>query len=274
MTRASAPRFGWARAASIAILAIVFLTPLAFMIVGSLRTPGLPPPDGFELWPETTRPENYETVFDFIPLWTFLRNSLLVAAIAVPLTVLIASWAGFTIATTTRKMRRALITVSLVALMIPLSALWVPRFVMFKWLGLVDTIWPLVAPALMATTPFYVLVFALAYSRVPKELYEAARLDGLSPLEIWRKVAWPLAKPAAFAVGVLAFVFHWANFIDPLLYLSTEANYTLPLGLRSLQTLEPTNHPILLAACVMAALPPIVAFLLAQRAFFTKTLDV
>ena len=273
MSRAGVSR-GWARPAAIGGLSLLFLAPLAFMVLGSLRTPGLPPPDGFEVVPDALRWSNYETVFDFIPLGTFLGNSLLVAAIAVPVTVLFASWAGFAIATATPRARRILVTMSLVALMVPLSALWVPRFVMFRWLGLVDTIWPLVAPALMATTPFYVLVFALAYGRVPTELYEAARLDGLSPFAIWRKVAWPLAKPAAFAVAVLAFVFHWANFIDPLLYLSTEEKYTLPLGLRSLQALEPTNHPILLAACVMAALPPVLAFVAAQRAFFTKTLEV
>jgi multiple sugar transport system permease protein len=159
-------------------------------------------------------------------------------------------------------------------LMIPLSALWVPRFVMFRWAGLIDTLWPLMLPALMATTPFYVLLFALSYARVPKELYEAARLENMSPLAIWRRVAWPLAKPTAFAVAVLAFTWHWSNFVDPLLYLSSAENFTVTLGLRALQTLEPTNHPILLAGAVLVSLPPIIAFLAAQRSFFAKTLEV
>ncbi len=149
-----------------------------------------------------------------------------------------------------------------------------PRFVMFRWLGLLDTLWPVIAPALMATTPFYVLLFALAYSRIPATLFEAARLEGLSPFAIWRKVAWPLAVPAAFAVAVLAFAWHWANFIDPLLYVSSPEKLTVSVGLRALQTLEPTNHPILLAASVMVTAPPVVAFLAAQRSFFTRTLGV
>jgi len=145
---------------------------------------------------------------------------------------------------------------------------------MFRWAGLIDTPWPLIALSLMGTSPFYVLVFAVAYGRVPRALYEAARVEGLSPLGIWRRVALPLAKAAASAVGVLAFVFHWSNFVDPLLYLSSPERYTLPLGLRSLQTLEPTNHPILLAASVIVTVPPVVAFFAAQRAFFVRTLDL
>lgn len=262
------------RALAVAVLSFLFLVPLAFMILGSIRTPGLPPPDGFEVVPSEIRWANYETVFQLIPMRQMLINSLVIVAIAVPVTVLVASWAGYTIATARPRTQKRLIIISLVALMVPATALWVPRFVMFRWAGLTDTIWPLVAPALMATTPFYVLIFAFAYWRIPKELYEAARVEGLSDAGIWRKVAFPLAKPAAFAVAVLAFVFHWSNFIDPLLYISTEQRATASLGLRTLQTLEPTLHPILLAAAVIVTIPPVIAFLLAQRAFFTKTLEV
>jgi multiple sugar transport system permease protein len=256
------------------LLCGLFLLPLAFMVTGSLRTPGLPPPDGFEWLPSPLRVSNYETIFLFVPLWTFLRNSLIVVAIAVPVTVLVASLAGFVIATADAGTRKVLIVLSLVALMIPVTALWVPRFALFRWVGLIDTLVPLMAPALMATTPFYVLLFALAYARLPRALFEAARLEGLSPAQIWRKVAWPLGKPVAFAVAVLAFAFHWSNFIDPLLYLSSEESYTVSLGLRSLAALEPTNHPILLAASVVAAAPPVIAFLIAQRSFYRDALEV
>ena len=260
------------RGLSIAALSLLFLAPLAFMAVGSLRQPGLPPPDGFEFVPDPVHTGNYDGVFLFVPMWTYMRNSLVVVAVAVPVTVLFASWAGFAIATASTRVRRRLVAISLLCLMVPVSALWVPRFVMFQWLGLVDTLVPLMVPALMATTPFYVLLFALVYSRIPKELFEAAAVESLSPRSIWRKVAWPLARPAAFAVAVLAFVFHWSNFVDPLLYLSSEDLYTVPLGLRSLAALEPTLYPVLMAASVMVTVPGVVAFFLAQRSFFTRTL--
>lgn len=263
-----------ARYVAAALLGALFLMPLFFMVAGSLRPPGLPPPDGFEWLPEQLRWSNYRSVFGIVPMWTYMRNSFAVVAVAVPVTVLLASWAGFAIATARPRTQRRLVVLSIVALMVPLSALWVPRFVMFRWLGLVDTLWALIAPALMATTPFYVLLFALVYARVPDNLYEAARLDGLSPLAVWWRVAWPLGRPATFAVAVLAFVFHWSNFVDPLLYLSDTDLFTLPIGLRALQSLEPSNHSILLAGSVIVTLPAVIAFIAAQRAFFTKTLRV
>jgi multiple sugar transport system permease protein len=265
---------GSRRTLVIGIACAVLLLPLFFMVVGSLRAPGLAPPDGVEWVPDPIQWSNYSLVDNFIPLGQMVRNSLLVVLIAVPLTVLVASLAGFAIVSARPATRRILIGLSLVALMVPAAALWVPRFALFKWLGLTDTFVPLVAPALMATSPFYVLLFALAYWRVPRNLFDAARLDGLSPLQVWRRVALPLAKPTVFAVAVLAFAAHWSSFVEPLLYLSNPDRFTVPLGLRALQTLEPANHPILLAASVLVTIPPVIAFLLAQRAFFSKTLEV
>lgn len=263
-----------ARTTATVLLALLFLLPIAFMFSGALRTAGGPPPDGFDLVPDKATFENFRIVTSIVDLWGQMFNSAVIVAVAVPVTVIVASWAGFVIATGTRRTRYFLIAVSVIALMVPATALWVPRFVMFRSAGLLDSIWPLVAPASMATSPFYVLLFALAYSRIPRQLFDAARVEGLSQLRIWWQVAWPLGRPAAFAVAMLAFVFHWSNFIDALLYLSTAENYTLPLGLRTLQTLEPTLHPLMLAGAAIATIPAVVAFLLGQRALFARTLEV
>ena len=265
---------GVARGAAIAAFCALLVLPILFMFLGSLQPPGQPPPAGFDVIPETAHWDNYEHVTLFVDLWKQMRNSVIVIVVAVPLTVLVASWAGFAIVTGTRKMRNLLIGVSIAALMVPATALWVPRFVMFKWLGLVDTLWSLMTPALMATSPFYVLIFALAYSRIPAQLFEAARIEGLSPVRTWATIAWPLARPAAFAVAILAFVFHWSNFIDALLYVSSRDLQTLPLGLRALQTLEPTLHPLMLAGAAIATVPSLVAFLVGQQALFARTLEV
>lgn len=264
----------WKRTTAIVVLSLLFLLPFGLMIVGSLRDPTILPKRGFDLIPEALYFSNYEDVLAFAPLWDFTRNSLFVVAIAVPVTVLVASWAGFAIARAEPKAQRRLVVLSLLALMVPATLLWIPRFVMFRWLDLVDTPWPLIAPALMATTPFYVLLFALVYARIPKSLFEAAELDGLSPFAVWRRVAFPLGRPAVFAVAVLAFAWHWSNFFDPLIYLSTPEKYTLPMGLRGLGALEPRLYPVLLAGSVIAAAPPVIAFLAAQRAFFARTLEV
>lgn len=265
---------GFFRALTILVVTLMFLVPIAFLIVGSLRQPGLPPTPGFEWIPERLYPSNYELLPGLVPIWSYLKNSLIVVAVAVPVTVVIASLAGFAIATGTPRARRLLIAISAIAFCVPLSALWVPRFVIFRWMGLAGTLIPLMLPALMATTPFFVFIYALTYSRLPRSLYDAAQIEGLGVWATWRKVAWPLGRPATAAVVILAFIFHWSNFVDPLLYLSDEATYTLPLGLRILQTLDPTLHPIFLAGAALATLPALLAFAVVQRRFFDSTVEV
>jgi multiple sugar transport system permease protein len=270
----SARRRNTARYIAIAFGCAVFLLPLLFMISGAVRLPGLPPPDGFEWFPWPPEWSNFRAVFGFIPLHTYMLNSLIVVTFAVPITVVVASMAGFAIARAAPRVRKWLIGASIAALMVPATALWIPRFAMMRWLGLADTLVPLILPALMATSPFYVLLFALVYSRLPRSVFEAAELDGLGPWASWRLIAWPLSRATVFAVAVLAFVVHWSNLLDAVLYLSSPENFTAPLGLRALQSLEPTNHPILLAAATMVALVPVLAFLAIQRALFSRALDV
>jgi multiple sugar transport system permease protein len=253
------------------VAAGVFAIPLLFLVLGSLRGPGVSPPDGLELIPSDPTLDSFERAFELVDLKRQFLNSAIVCAFAVPLTVLVGSWAGFAMTLLGRRARRIAVGASLVVLMIPLSALWVPRFVMFRKLELIDTYVPLVAPALMGTSPFYVLLFYWSYRRIPHDLVDAARLEGLRPFAIWRRVASPLVRPATFAVGALAFVFHWGNFVDPLLYLVSPEKFTLPLGLSVLRGLGPTDFGVLLAGSLIATLPSVLLFALVQRPFLQGT---
>lgn len=252
------------------LVAALFLLPLVYMVSGSLRRAGLPPPRTPELVPAEPTLANYERAFDLVDLGRYALNSALVVALAVPLTLLFASWAGFAMSRLPRRGRAALVALSLVALMVPVTALLVPRFALFSWLGLTNTYVPLVAPALIGTSPFYVLLFYWAFRRIPDELYEACRLEGLSPFRTWWRVALPLARPVTVAVAVLAGVFTWSNFLDPLIYLFDSDLYTLPLGLRALATLDRQDFPVLLAGAVVATAPVVLAFLWVQRFFLRE----
>jgi len=252
------------------LVAVGFVLPLVFMATGSLRKAGLPPPRTPELLPSPLAFDNYERAFELVDLPRYALNSALVVALTVPLTLLFASWAGFAMARLAPRAARALVALSLIALMVPVTALLVPRFVLFKTLGVTNTYVPLVAPALMGLTPFYVLLFYWSFRRLPPELFEASRLEGLSPLATWRRVAMPLVRPVTVAVGVLAAVFTWSNFLDPLIYLFDQELFTLPLGLRALAQLDRQNFPLLLAGCVTATAPVIGAFLYVQRFFLQE----
>jgi multiple sugar transport system permease protein len=262
-------RGGWRHVPAL-LIAVAFLLPLFVMVSGSLRKAGLPPPRSPELIPSPLAWGNYERAFELVDIPRYMLNSLIVVAFAVPLTVLTASWAGFAMTRLTRRWAGALIAVSLIALMIPLTALLVTRFAIFKQLGVLDTFVPLIAPAIMGTSPFYVLLYYWSFKRIPGELFEAARLEGSGPLATWWRVAMPLVRPVTVAVAVLAFVFTWSNFLDPLIYLFDQEKFTVPLGLRALSTLDRTNFPLLLAGSVAATLPVIVAFLYVQRYFLQE----
>jgi multiple sugar transport system permease protein len=260
-----------ARPVGALLVALLFLAPLSFLVTGALRDPGVLPTESFPLIPDPLTTEALSRAFDLAPLQDQLINSVIVAAIAVPLAVVVASWAGFAMVLLPPRQRRWAVGASLVLLMVPLAALWLPRFVLFRWLGVVDTWVPLIAPALLGMSPFYVLLFYWSYRRVPTDLLDAGRLEGLRAFGLWRRVAAPLVRPTTFAVAALAFVTTWGNFIDPVLFINDPDLATLPLGLRSLAALGPTGFPVLLAGALVATLPAVVAFALVQRRFLQNT---
>jgi multiple sugar transport system permease protein len=249
-------------AASLAV-AFVFVLPLAWMVAGSLRRVGLPPARTVDWLPRLAAWDNYLSIFQIVPLGRYALNSLAVAAAAVLITVVTASWAGLAMALASPRWRRRWVGLAVGLLLVPASALWLPRFVVFTWLQLIDTYGALLAPALMGSSPLFVLLFFWNYRRVPEELFDSARLDGAGPLALWRWIALPLSAPTLVAVGLLTFWLYWSDFIDPLLYLKSESLYTLPVGVQ--QLVHWANFPLLLAASVVMTVPAILLFLGAQR---------
>jgi multiple sugar transport system permease protein len=252
-------------------IAALFVLPLVLLAFGALQPAGRTVPTGWDILPVPPHLGSLREAFRLEPLAGQLLNSLLVVAVAVPLSVLCASWAGFAMTQLGDRWRRRAVAVALVLLVVPLPALWVPRFVIFSRLGLVDGYVPLIAPALLGTTTFAILLFYWSFRRIPRDLLDAARLEGMGPLATWWSVAEPLVRPTTFAVAALTFVLHWGNFVDPLLYLYSRETYTLPLGLRSLFFVGAGGTSLALAAALVATLPPVIAFAAVQRRFLQAT---
>lgn len=251
-------------------IVMIFAAPVVWLLAASLRRPGAPPPVVIEWIPNPVAWSNYALIFDLLPLGRYLANSFLLTALAVPLTILVASWAAFAMAQLPPRARYALLTLAVVVRMMPITALWLTRFLVLKELHLIDTFAALLAPVWMGSSPLFVLIFYWSFRRMPAALIESARLDGLGPLAIWARVAMPLARPAIVAVGVLTFVQYWSDFINPLLYLKSETRYTLSVGLRVLQQMDLTNWPLLMAGVVVMIVPILVLFIVAQRAFWLE----
>jgi multiple sugar transport system permease protein len=256
-------RVGWG--VTVGVATLLFALPLLLMLVAPLRTPGLPPPVGLELWPDKPSLQSFRDAFSLVPLGRSLLNSALVCAIAVPLTLLTASWGGLALVLLQGRTRTLLAGLLLILAMVPVTAIWIPRFALFNALGLVGTYVPLIAPALMGGSPLFVLLYFVAMRRIPVEMIEAARLEGAGLLRIWWRVVMPVIKPTSAAIALLAVVAFWGNFIDPLLYLRTEKHLTAPPMLHALELLGPTNWPVFLAGALVVTLPVALAFLVAQR---------
>jgi multiple sugar transport system permease protein len=251
-------------------LVALFLLPLAWMITTSLRATGAPPPLKIDWIPNDPVWGNYGRVADLVDFWQYAKNSLFVVALAVPLTILVASWAGFALSQLPQVFRLRMTAVSLIALMTPLTAVWLTRFLIFKQVGLIDNRLALVVPALMATSPFYVLIFMWTFLRVPSEVFDAARLDGAGAYRTWAGIAMPLATPTIMAVAVLSFAYHWSAFMEPLIYIQSSEKLTLQTGLKALATLDRTSWPVLMAGAVMVTAPVVLVFLFMQRAFLRE----
>ena len=255
-----------------AVLAgLLFAVPVAVLVLGALQPAGGAAPVGTDLLPLPPSLGSLRRAFALEPLGGQLLASALVAIVAVPLSVLVASWAGFAILLLGEPWRGRAVGALLVLLVVPAAALWVPRFVLFGRLELVDTLVPLMAPALMGTTTFATLLLHVAFRRIPAELLDAARLEGLGPWRTWRAVAEPLTRPVAYAVGALVLTLHWGNFADALLYLLSPDRWTIPLGVRSLFAVGTGSVSVVLAAALVAALPPMLVFLATQRRLVQAT---
>lgn len=249
-------------------LALLFAAPLLMMLSGALRLPGAPPPVRFEWWPDAPSLLGAQFALSLVPLARGLLNSLLVTALAVPLTLVTAAMAGFALTQVSRRLQAGLLTFLLLVASIPLTATWIPRFVMFESLGFAGSYVPLIAPALAGGSPLFVLLFYAAMRRLPQDLVDSARLEGLGYLAVWWKVAMPQVRPTCFAVGMLAGTLYWGNFMEALLYLKAERQLTAPLMLHALDLLGATQWPVLLAGSVLVTLPVVIAYLALQN-FFT-----
>ncbi len=251
-------------------VALIFMLPLLWMASASLHRLGVPLPVTVRLLPESPTLSNFGRVWDILPMTRFTLNSLLVTALAVPLTLVTASWTGLGMARLPRSAQRRWVIASLAVLMVPGIALWSTRFLVYRTLGWYDSVWALIAPAWMGTSPFFVLMYYRAFRRIAAEVYESALLDGAGVLRTWWQVALPLARGTTLGVALLAFIVYWGDFISPLLYLNNESRYTLPVALRMLEQLTRADWGLLMAAALWATAVPLLLFVLAQPLFVKR----
>lgn len=248
------------------LAALVAVIPFVAALGSSLKTYSdfiqVPP----QWLPNPVNWSNYAEVWDRAPFAVFALNSLMVSGLAVVGAVLTSSLVGHALARMRLPGKDVLLVAALGTLMLPTVITIVPSFVLYKQLGFLDTLTPLVLPYWLAT-PFGIFVMRQAFLAIPKDFEEAAVLDGANPWQVFRRIHMPLVKPAAATVGVFTFMTTWSAVLEPTIYLTSQERYTLPLGVLSLQGQFVGDGQLVTAAALMSLLPMLVLFLLAQRFF-------
>jgi multiple sugar transport system permease protein len=248
------------------VMAIVEFAPISWIFATSLRSTAdsfnLPP----DFWPTAFHWENYVAVINSpkINFLGFFWNSLKIALAVTALQLITCSMAGFSFARLRYPGRDFLFFLFLSSLMVPATVIMIPTFILVKSLGLIDTHWALILPAM--TSAFGVFLMRQAFMTLPNELMDAAKIDGASYFRLYWQVLLPLVGPALSALGIFTFLASWNNFIGPLLFLRTWDNYTFPIAIVMLNDYMGTgNRSQVLAGVMISIFPVLVFFLLAQR---------
>ena len=244
----------------------VIMIPFAWMISTSLKTTQqalvFPP-----VWvPNPVMWENFVTAFTVRPFDVFYRNSLIVAALNILGQVVSCSLVAYGFARLRFPGRDWIFLLVLSTTMIPFHVLIIPRFVMYKMFGWLDTLLPLIVPNFFAGA-FFVFLLRQYFMTIPLELDDAAKIDGCGYFGIFWRIILPLSKPALGAVMAFEFINAWEDFLGPLIYISSEKNYTVALGLAAFRNDFFIEWNLYMAASAAAMAVPLFVFFLAQKYF-------
>ncbi|MHA7289587.1 carbohydrate ABC transporter permease [Arthrobacter sp. MDT3-24] len=246
------------------IAAVLTLGPVMWTLSTSLRSPSESfklPPSFFPWNPDFT---SYAQVFQQVDIVLLVLNSALVTGLIAVGQMVTAAMAGYAFANLKFRGRGVLFSIVLATMMVPLQVTIVPVFMLIRGMGLSDTLLALILPAI--PTAFGTFLMRQYFMGLPTDLAEAASIDGASPWRTFRSVYAPLAIPGMAIVGILAFNFHWNEFFRPLIMTISEQNFTLPLGLVSLQgNLGTGSISVVLAGVVLSMIPALVVFIFGQR---------
>lgn len=257
------------------LLSIAALVPVLWMISSSLKASTEVFAANSSWIPLNPRWQNYADAFEMAPLWLNMGNTLIVCVGTVVGTVVSSALVAYSFARLHWPGKNFFFALLIATMVLPGIVTMVPRYVMFArffpaitgfpW---VNTFLPLIVPTWFATQGLYIFLLRQFFVGIPEELEDAARIDGASTLRILWQVVLPLSKPALISVVVFTFLYHYADFLEPLIYLSNTKTWTLAVAIRSFNDqFYATSWELVFATGTFALMPMIVLFFVAQRYF-------
>jgi multiple sugar transport system permease protein len=245
---------------------IIYAFPFFWMVSTSLKIPAniyLDPPQWI---PDPIAWSNYLEIFNVGPVWSWIYNSTLITVVTVVVRTLSSILVAYGFARFNFPGIRFLFLLLLSSLMLPGHVTIIPRFLMFRDWHWLDTFWPLIVPNFFGAA-FSVFLIRQFLMTLPRELDEAAEIDGANSWDVLWRLLVPLSKPVIATVAVFTFIDMWNEFFEPFIFLSSPNKLTLAVGIRWFRTQYDTQFHLMMAISVVAVLPIIVAFLFTQRYF-------
>lgn len=236
------------------------------MISTSLKPEGLVYQIPIVWIPPEPRWDNYSRGWNVLPFATFYANTAFITVVNIIGLVFSSSLVAFGFARIRFWMRNTIFIILLATMMLPSQVTLIPIYLFWATLGAVNTFWPLIVPQWL-TNAYNVFLLRQFFMSINTELDDAARIDGAGWLRIYWNILMPLSKPALGVIAIQAFAWNWNNFFDPLIYLNEPKNFTIAIGLRLFQTQQSQRIPETMAMTVVALIPVLIVFYIAQAKF-------
>jgi len=250
------------------LLALVFIFPFLWMISTAFKLPSeayiLPP----KLLPKTFTLENFIQGWQYADFTRYTWNTIIVTTLTTLGAVFSASFVAYGFARFKSRYSSILFTIVLGTMMLPNQVLLIPTYILFSKLGWLDTLKPLIVPSYFGGGAFNIFLLRQFFKTIPVELDQAAKIDGANSFQIYYKILLPIIKPALMTVAVMSVAFHWNDFMTPLIYLNSDQNFTLALGLQFFQNSYGSSQvQMLMAVSLITVIPLLILFFIGQKYF-------
>jgi multiple sugar transport system permease protein len=243
----------------------IMILPFLWMLSASLKSNNEVFAFPIQWIPKVIHWENYNEIWQRIHFLTYYKNTIWLTMMVTFNSLFTSSLAAYAFAKISFPERKVMFLFYVLTMAVPFQAFMIPQFIVMKNLGLSDSLWALVL--IQSFSPFCVFVLRQFFMGIPEELSESARIDGLNEFGIYSRVIMPLAKPALSSLAILQFTFAWNDFLGPLIYLTSDKNLTIQLGIRKFLTQYGTEYGLVMAASVCALIPVIIIFMIFQNYF-------
>jgi multiple sugar transport system permease protein len=244
---------------------VIVILPFLWMLSASLKSNNEVFAFPIQWVPKVIRWVNYREIWQKIDFLTYYKNTAGLTIMVTGGSLFTSSLAAYAFAKIPFRERKTLFLLYVMTLAVPFQVIMIPQFIIMKNLGLSDSLWALVL--IQSFSPLGVFLLRQFFMGIPEELSESARIDGLNEFGIYARVIMPLAKPALSSLAILQFTFVWNDFLGPLIYLTSDRNKTIQLGIQKFITQYGVEYGLVMAASVCALIPVVVIYIFFQRYF-------